>query len=79
MDHRHGLSLSADCRKIGKTNNFGDRPMTIDMHAHWSPHQWIERLPVAESLPAVQVFNNATSAVCAENPGRFVGCRVRGL
>jgi len=53
--------------------------MTIDMHAHWSPHQWIERVSVAESLPAVQVFKNATSAVCAENPGRFVGCRVRGL
>jgi len=53
--------------------------MTIDMHAHRSPHQCFERLPVAESVPAVQVFNNATSAVCAENPGRFVGCRVMGL
>lgn len=38
----------------------------------WGAHQWIERLPVAESLPAVQVFNNATSVTCAENPGRFV-------
>jgi len=79
MDDRHGLSLFADCRKIGKTNHFRDRPMTIDMHAHRSPHQCFERLPVAESVPAVQVFNNATSAVCAENPGRFVGCRVMGL
>jgi predicted TIM-barrel fold metal-dependent hydrolase len=38
----------------------------------WGPHQWIERLPAAESVPAVRVFNDATSALCAENPGRFV-------
>lgn len=46
--------------------------VTTGVLSLWGPHQWIERLPVAESVPAVQVFNNATSAVCAENPGRFV-------
>jgi predicted TIM-barrel fold metal-dependent hydrolase len=46
--------------------------VTTGVLSLWGPHQWIERLPVAESVPAVQVFNNATSAVCADNPGRFV-------
>jgi predicted TIM-barrel fold metal-dependent hydrolase len=38
----------------------------------WGPHQWIERLPVEESVPAVRIFNDAVSQVCAGNPGRFV-------
>jgi predicted TIM-barrel fold metal-dependent hydrolase len=46
--------------------------ITTGVLSLWGPHQWIERLPVAESVPAVQVFNDATSALCAENPGRFV-------
>ena len=37
----------------------------------WGPHQWIERLPVAQSVPAVQVFNDSVSAVCAAHEGRF--------
>lgn len=46
--------------------------ITTGILSLWGPHQWIERLPVVESVPAVQVFNDATSALCAENPGRFV-------
>ncbi len=37
----------------------------------WGPHQWIERLPVAESLPAVRTYNDSVSALCAAHEGRF--------
>lgn len=37
----------------------------------FGPHQWIERLPVAESLPLVQLFNDGVSEVCAAHEGRF--------
>ena len=63
----------------GMFDNLETRLAEMDAHgvttgvlSLWGPHQWIERLPVAESVPAVQVFNNATSVICAENPGRFV-------
>jgi predicted TIM-barrel fold metal-dependent hydrolase len=55
--------------RLAEMDEFG---VTTGVLSLWGPHQWIERLPVAESVPAVQVFNNAASAVCAENPGRFV-------
>ena len=37
----------------------------------WGPHQWIERLPVEESVPLVQAFNDGVSKICAEHEGRF--------
>ena len=46
--------------------------VTTGVLSLWGPHQWIERLPVEESVPAVRKFNDATSKVCADNPGRFV-------
>lgn len=55
--------------RLGEMDAHG---VTTGVLSLWGPHQWIERLPVAESLPAVRVFNDATSALCAENPGRFV-------
>lgn len=33
--------------------------------------QWIERLPVEESLPLVQLFNDSLSALCRRYEGRF--------
>ena len=34
-------------------------------------YQWIERLPVAESLPLVKLFNDSVSKICKDHPGRF--------
>lgn len=33
--------------------------------------QWIERLPVAESQPLVQIHNDALSDICRDHAGRF--------
>ncbi len=33
--------------------------------------QWIERLPVEESLPLVRLFNDEVSAIAEAHPGRF--------
>lgn len=33
--------------------------------------QWIERLPVEESLPLVRIFNDSISALCSRHEGRF--------
>jgi predicted TIM-barrel fold metal-dependent hydrolase len=35
--------------------------------------QWIERLPVAESLPLCRAHNDALAALCEKHPGRFAG------
>jgi predicted TIM-barrel fold metal-dependent hydrolase len=35
--------------------------------------QWIERLPVEESLPLCQVHNNALGEIAKKHPGRFAG------
>lgn len=37
----------------------------------WGPHQWIERLPVEESVPLVRLYNDSVAAVCAAHEGRF--------
>ena len=34
--------------------------------------QWIERLPVEESLALTRIYNDSVSAICAAQPGRFV-------
>jgi len=34
---------------------------------------WIERLPVEQSLPLVQICNNGISAICQKYEGRFAG------
>lgn len=34
-------------------------------------YQWIERLPVEEALPLVQLFNDSVSDICKDHPGRF--------
>lgn len=46
--------------------------VTIGVLSLWGPHQWIERLPAADSVPAVRRFNDSVSSVCAAHPGRFV-------
>jgi predicted TIM-barrel fold metal-dependent hydrolase len=38
-----------------------------------SEFTWIERLPLKESLPLVQLYNNSISELCAANEGRFTG------
>lgn len=35
--------------------------------------QWIERLPVADSLPLVRLYNDSVGEICAKHSGRFVG------
>ena len=35
--------------------------------------QWIERLPVAESLPLCRLYNDKLSDFCKAHPGRFAG------
>jgi predicted TIM-barrel fold metal-dependent hydrolase len=35
--------------------------------------QWIERLPVEDSLPLCRFYNDALSALCEKHPGRFAG------
>ena len=35
--------------------------------------QWIERLPVAESVPLCRIHNDAIAALCERHPGRFAG------
>lgn len=35
--------------------------------------QWIERLPVAESLPICRMYNDKLSEFCEAHPGRFAG------
>ncbi len=32
---------------------------------------WTERLPAAESLPLLRLFNDSVSAICKQHPGRF--------
>ncbi len=34
---------------------------------------WIERLPVEQSLPLVQIYNDSVSAICQKYEGRFAG------
>ncbi|MDC0033548.1 amidohydrolase family protein [Alphaproteobacteria bacterium] len=34
---------------------------------------WIERLPVEQSLPLVQIYNDSISAICKKYEGRFAG------
>ena len=34
-------------------------------------HQWIERLPVEESVPLTRLYNDHISEICIENEGRF--------
>ena len=34
--------------------------------------QWIERLPVEQSLPLVRIYNDSVGAICGAHPGRFV-------
>jgi len=36
-----------------------------------SEFTWIERLPLDESLPLVQLYNDSLSALCAAHEGRF--------
>ncbi len=36
-----------------------------------SEFTWIERLPLQESLPLVQLYNDSMSALCAKHEGRF--------
>lgn len=38
-----------------------------------SEFTWIERLPLEESLPLVQLYNNSISELCTANEGRFTG------
>ena len=38
-----------------------------------SEFTWIERLPLEESLPLVQLYNNSISKLCDANAGRFTG------
>ena len=45
--------------------------VTTGVLSLFGPHQWIERLPVAESLPLVRLFNDSVSKVCAAYEGRF--------
>ena len=40
-----------------------------------SEFTWIERLPLEESLPLVQLYNNSISELCNANAGRFTGPR----
>jgi predicted TIM-barrel fold metal-dependent hydrolase len=35
--------------------------------------QWIERLPVAESLPLCRLYNDGLAELCDKHPGRFAG------
>ena len=35
--------------------------------------QWIERLPVEQSLPLTRLYNDSVGEICAAHPGRFVG------
>ena len=34
-------------------------------------HQWIERLPVEESVPLTRIYNDHVSEICRDNGGRF--------
>lgn len=45
--------------------------ITTGVLSLFGPHQWIERLPVEESLPLVRLFNDGVSKICAEHEGRF--------
>jgi predicted TIM-barrel fold metal-dependent hydrolase len=45
--------------------------ITTGVLSLWGPHQWVERLPVEESLPLVQLYNDGVSKICAEHEGRF--------
>lgn len=45
--------------------------ITTGVLSLFGPHQWIERLPVEESLPLVRLYNDGVSAVCARHEGRF--------
>ncbi|MEC7491029.1 MAG: amidohydrolase family protein [Pseudomonadota bacterium] len=63
----------------GMFDHLGTRLAEMDEHgvttgvlSLWGPHQWIERLPVEESVAAVKIFNDAVSKLCAQYPGRFI-------
>ena len=45
--------------------------ITTGVLSLWGPHQWVERLPVKESLPLVQLYNDGVAKICAEHEGRF--------
>lgn len=45
--------------------------ITTGVLSLWGPHQWVERLPVEESLPLVQLYNDGVSKICAGHEGRF--------
>lgn len=35
-------------------------------------YQWIEARPIEESVPLTQLYNDNVSAICRDNPGRFL-------
>ena len=55
-----------------RLNEMDEHGVAMGVLSLWGPHQWIERLPINESLPAVQIFNDSVSAICKANPGRFL-------
>ena len=45
--------------------------ITTGVLSLFGPFQWIERLPVEESLPLVRTYNDSVSDICAAHEGRF--------
>ena len=64
-----GLFDDMDAR-LASMDRFG---ITTAVLSLFGQLQWIERLPVAESLPLCRLYNDALSEQCRTHSGRFAG------
>lgn len=55
--------------KLAEMARHGVTTAVLSMFGGFS---WATRLPAAESLPLMQLYNDSVAAVCAKYPGRFV-------
>ena len=58
---------------VGSEMCIRDRNISTAVLSLLSEFTWIERLPLKESLPLVQLYNNSISELCNANAGRFTG------
>ena len=54
--------------RLGEMDRLGISTAVLSMLGSFS---WTERLPAAEGLPLLRIFNDSIAALCQQHPGRF--------
>ena len=56
-------------KRLGEMDKY---QVDVGVLSLWGVHQWIERLPIEESLPLVRAYNDSVSGLCINQPDRFL-------